>query len=227
MKGGDMKKMANIIKNTYPEKAILKYAEAIKYGPNTLGEQAIIPRLNLNWLPDFIDIKQKAGLVPVNYTFYPTNHEEMAEGAGQFSWYFKKDKSYRMCLGSKETNGANVLPDHEGVLKLDAAKVSFSVGYWRISPQNYFSDTFKNNKFKKGKYMLTLEVYPLEGKGKKIKVELTNGNDELLNKSKTIFEVKNNQVRVPFDIDNSLLNISMKAIDLPIKIDCFSVEQVM
>lgn len=228
MKGGDMQKMADIIKKTNPEKAILKYAEAIAYGSNTLGEQAIILRLNLNWLPDFVDIKQKAGLVPIKYTFYPTNHEDMAEGAGQYTWYFKKNKSFSMCLGEKETNGGMVLSDHQGVLKLDTEKVGFPVGYWRISPQNYFSDTFKNNKFKEDEYMLTLEVNPLGGnnEGKKIKVELTNDNDEVLNKDKTIFKVKNNQVRVPFDINNSLLNISMKAVDSSIELDGFSVEQI-
>ncbi len=228
MDNGDMQKMADIIKKTYPEKAILKYAEAIKYGPNTLGEQGIILRLNLNWLPDFADIKQKAGLIPVNYTFYPTNHEEMAEGAGQFAWYFKKDKSYKMCLGEKETNGGTVLPDGEGVLKLDTGKVSFSVGYWRLSPQNYFSDTFKNNKFKKGKYALILKVNPKGGnsKGKKIHVELTNESEVMLNNGKTTFKVKNNEVRVSFDIDHSLLNISMKAVESPIYLDGFSVERI-
>ena len=64
-------------------------------------------------MPDFADIKQKAGLIPVNFKFYPTNHEAMAEGAGQFSWYFEKDKSYTMCLGEKETNGAKILYDND------------------------------------------------------------------------------------------------------------------
>lgn len=228
MNNGDRVQMANIIKITNPEQAVEKYAEAIQYGPNTLGEQAIILRLNLNWLPDFADIKQKAGLIPIDYTFFPTNHEAMAEGAGQFAWYFKKDKSYAMCLGEKETNGATVLPDHQGVLKLDTAKVSFSVGYWRISPQNYFSDTFKNNKLRKGKYVLVLRTSQKEGnsKHKKIKVELRNESAVLLNADKTTFQVKNNEVQVPFEIDNSLLNISLKTVDSTIELEGFSIEWI-
>ena len=225
MNNGDLSEMANIISKTYPEKAVLKYAEAIKYGPNTLGEQAIILRLNLNWLPDFVDIKQKAGLVPINYSFYPTNHEDIAEGAGQFSWYFEQDKTYMMCLGKKETNGATVLSNDKGVLKLDDKEVSFSVGYWRISPQSYFSDTFKNNKLRKGNYVLVLKTSHKENNNdKNIQVELTDDTKTLLNKGQAKYAIKNNEVRIPFAIDNSLLTISLKPTDHPIEINSISIE---
>lgn len=150
--GGDLKTAAEIIKKAHPEKAILKYAEAIAHGPNTVGEQAIILRLNLNWLPDFVDIKQRTGLIPIEYSFYPTNHEALAQNPGIYAYLFKKDKTFTLCLGQKETNGTTILEndDRSGFLRLGTKKVDFAVGYWRKVPENYFSDIFKDNRLLPG-----------------------------------------------------------------------------
>lgn len=225
---GDKGQMANIITQTNPEKTIEKYAEAIAHGPNTLGEQAIIVRLNLNWLPDFVDIKQKAGIQPIAYNFYPTHHELMAEGAGQFSWFVDKNKNFSMCLGEKETKSTQIFSPQEGFLKLDTAKVSISVGYWRISPQNYFSDTFKNNKLRKGSYVLRVQVNSQQNKRRfpKVNIVLTDENKQLLNQGKTIFKVRNNEILVPFEINNSLLTIALKTTNSSIELKSFSVEWI-
>jgi len=225
---GDLNVAAEIMRKTYPEKAILKYAEAITHGPNTLGEQAIILRLNLNWLPDFADIKQKAGLLPIECKFYPTNHEETAQRGGHYTYYFEKNHNYNMCLGEKETNGATVLEDNNGVLRLGATAVKFPVGYWRRVGPDYWSYKFKDHKLIAGKYRWVLEANPLSNNrdGSEIIVELTNDANEVLNKNQSTFTLKNNKIIVPFEINHSLLNISIKAVESSIDLAGFKIEQV-
>lgn len=211
MNGGDLKTAAEIIKKANPEKVILKYAEAITHGPNTVGEQAIILRLNLNWLPDFVDIKQKTGLIPIEYSFYPTNHEAMAQNPGIYSYLFKKDKSFTLCLGQKETNGATILEgdDQSGILSLGNKKVDFALGYWRKVPQNYFSDTFKDNKLIKGKYVLKIPISSVSKS--QIIIELKDDAGRILNRDHTQLIQKNREIEIPFQIGYSLLHISMKS----------------
>lgn len=211
MNDGNLKAAAEIIKKANPEKAIVKYTEAIAYGPNTVGEQAIIVRLNLNWLPDFVDIKQKTGLMPIEYNFYPTNHEAMAQNPGIYTYLFKKDKSFTLCLGQEETNGAIILEgdDQSGVLRLGNKKVDFAVGYWRKVPQNYFSDTFKDNRLIKGNYILKIPTASVSNS--KIIIELKDDAGRILNRDHTQLIPKNGEIKIPFQIGHSLLHISMKS----------------
>lgn len=211
LNGGDLKTAAEIIKKANPEEAILKYAEAITHGPNTVGEQAIILRLNLNWLPDFVDIKQKTGIMPIEYDFCPTNNEAFAQNPGSYSYLFKKDKSFTLCLGQKETNGATILEndDQSGILRLGNKKVDFAVGYWRKVPQNYFSDTFKDNRLIKGNYVLKIPTASVSNS--KIIIEFKDDAGRILNRDHTQLITKNGEIKIPFQIGHSLLHISMKS----------------
>lgn len=211
--GGDLNKAAEIMKKTYPEKAVLKYAEAINHGPNTVGEQSIILRLNLNWLPDFVDIKQKTGVIPIEYSFYPTNHEAIAQRPGSYTYLFRIDKSFTVCLGQQETNGAMILKndDYSGFLRLGTEKVNFALGYWRHVPQNYWSDTFKDNKLIKGKYILKI---PMASDGNsQITIELKDDAGKVLNSEHLQFINENRMIEIPFEIGHSLLHIDMKALN--------------
>lgn len=224
--GGDLNTAAEIMKKTHPEKAILKYAEAITHGPNTVGEQSIILRLNLNWLPDFVDIKQKTGVLPVVYSFYPTNHEAIAQRPGSYTYLFKENNNFTRCLGEKETNGANILKtdDLSGVLRLDSENVNFSLGYWRHVPENYWSDTFKDNKLIKGKYILKMPM--ASETNPQIIIELKDDDGRVLNSKYTQPILKDGAIEIPFEIGHSLLHINMKSLKKSIDIGSLIVERI-
>ena len=132
-----------------------------------------------------------------------------------------------MCLGEKETNGATILEENNGTLKLDQTLVSFPVGYWRKVEPNYWSDTFKDFKLIAGNYILKINTNALSANnnGLEMNIELKNDKGKVLNKN-TRFKVKNNEVSVPFAINHSLLNISMKASVTTIELTGFTIERV-
>jgi hypothetical protein len=214
-----------IIMKASPEEAALKYAEAIQFGPKTAGEEAIILSLNLRWLPDFIDIKQKAGLLPVEYKFYPTHHEPLAQGVGNYTYFAGKNKKITVCLGKKETGGAVVLGENGGALILNSEPVEFSVGHWRKVPVKYFSDTWKDNRLFPGKYNLVFRLSEnvSERAAGNIEVTLRNDSDEMLNRQEA-YRIQDSAILVPFEIGRSLLHISIKSPDHEIKISGFKVE---
>ncbi len=217
----------DIIKKANPEEAVLKYAEAIKYGPQTIGEKAIILSLNLKWLPDFIDIKQKAGLQPMEYKFYPTHHEPLAQGVGTYTYLAEANRKITVCLGEKESNGGSVSEAYGGALILSSEAVEFSVGHWRKVPDSFYSDTWKDNRLFPGEYKLKLNINGIGGENAKGKIDVTLKSDS---QEKAIhqqtYEINNATVIVPFEINHSLLHLSMKSMDKDIRISGFTIERV-
>jgi hypothetical protein len=85
-----------------PQETIKLYAQTIsEYGPSR-GEEGVLISMNLRWLPDYIDLMQRAGAKPVRINFQPTSHDPLAQGAGRNTFYIDRHKDYWLSLGEKE-----------------------------------------------------------------------------------------------------------------------------
>lgn len=143
-----------------PEESIKLYAETIsEYGTNR-GEEGILISLNLRWLPDYIDLKQRTGEEPVRINFQPTSHDPLAQGAGRYTYFIDKQKKYWLSMGEKELGrsaGSN------GNLPL--TKIT---GSWlNISEETVIPlKTMRGNKLDKSDYELELIMAPQSAGGK-------------------------------------------------------------
>lgn len=104
-----------LIQKLNPLETISLYAETISTYGTTKGEEGILISLNLRWLPDYIDLKQRAGLDPVRTNFQPTSHDSLAQGTGHYTFFIDPEKNFWLSLGEKElgipvgTNGKQPL----------------------------------------------------------------------------------------------------------------------
>ena len=93
-----------------PEEVMRQYQRASSLGGMSRGEQALVISLNLRWLPYVVSLRQALGTEPVQIKLGPTQHEPLAQGAGQNTFYFDKDRRIWKVLGEKETGA----PAEEG-----------------------------------------------------------------------------------------------------------------
>lgn len=99
---GERAKSMPFIKKLNPEETIDLYSLAVaEHGP-TRGEEGVLVSLNLRWLPDYIDIRQRAGLEPVRINFQPTSHDSLAQAPGNFTFFIDEDKNMWIAFGEKE-----------------------------------------------------------------------------------------------------------------------------
>ena len=95
-----------------PEETIKIYSKLISEHGATQGEEGILLSLNLRWLPDYIDVRQRAGMEPVRINFQPTSHDPLAQGAGHHTFFIDSEQNIWHSKGEKElgivaaTNGA-------------------------------------------------------------------------------------------------------------------------
>ena len=110
---------------------------------------------------------------------------------------------------------------------LTDSAVNFSVGYWRKVPSNYFVEAWKDNRFTSGKYLLELKTANIPGidLNASVNIELRNDLGELLNPKQQIFQVRDSMILVPFQMDRSLLNISLKSISGSVGMSSFLINK--
>ena len=112
LKDGKRKEAIQFAQKLKPEESIRLYAATITEYGATRGEEGILLSLNLRWLPDYIDMKQRAGMEPVKINFQPTSHDPLAQGAGNNTYFIDEERSIWSSLGEKElkikavTNGS-------------------------------------------------------------------------------------------------------------------------
>ena len=112
LQDGKREKATQFARKLKPEGSIKMYAETIAEFGATKGEKGILLSLNLRWLPDYIDVKQRTGLEPVRINFQPTSHDPLAQGAGNNTFFIDEEKNLWSSLGEKElkvkagTNGS-------------------------------------------------------------------------------------------------------------------------
>jgi hypothetical protein len=176
---GKIKQSTPYLKKTCPEETIEIYANTISDYGATRGEKGVLITLNLQWLPDYMDVKQRAGLESVRINFQPTSHDPLARGAGKYNFFIDNEKKYWNSLGEKELR---LIAKTNGIVPLK------SINYSWIevdSPVKIPLQTIRNFNLPKGRYKLKL-FYPHENIKATVKVK-ENGslvsaqlNDEFL-----------------------------------------------
>ncbi len=145
-----------VIANAHPEKTIEKYAEFSNRGSITEGEKGVLLSLNTKWLPDFIDIRQQTGMEPYRYKFYPTQHEPLAQGEGNYSFYFNSKKEMSLCKGQKElklpiiTEGINSFIQSDTTFSIELTRYRMRYG-WAS-----YTSAFKDDSIDAGTYKINL-----------------------------------------------------------------------
>ena len=120
LQNGTLKDALPLVQTLNPSETIGLYAETIKEYGATRGEEGILVSLNLRWLPDYIDLKQRAGLEPVRINFQPTSHDPLAQAPGEYTFFVDRQKNFCLSLGEKElkvpaeTNGKLPLEEITG-----------------------------------------------------------------------------------------------------------------
>ncbi|MBT6764926.1 MAG: hypothetical protein HOA90_10390, partial [Prolixibacteraceae bacterium] len=90
------------VKQLNPEESIKMYSNLISDFGATRGEEGILLSLNLRWLPDYIDVRQRIGIEPVRINFQPTSHDPLAQGAGRHTFFIDSEKKFWHSKGEKE-----------------------------------------------------------------------------------------------------------------------------
>jgi hypothetical protein len=69
----------------------------------TKGEKALVFSLNTRWLPDFIDLKQRARMNSIYFKFGPTQHDSLAQQPGINTYFIDDKKIMWKVIGKKES----------------------------------------------------------------------------------------------------------------------------
>ncbi len=101
---GKREEAMQFVQRLKPKESIKLYAETIAEFGATKGEEGTLLSLNLRWLPDYIDLRQRVGLEPIRINFQPTSHDPLAQGAGNNTFFIDKEKNFWSALGEKELN---------------------------------------------------------------------------------------------------------------------------
>ncbi len=90
-----------------PQRVIREFADTVRLGGITRGEQGLVVTLNTRWLPHYVGLRQRLRLAPIRYNFGPTVHDPIAPRPGKFTFHFDPQKRIWQTLGQQET-GAKV-----------------------------------------------------------------------------------------------------------------------
>ena len=104
---GDTAKAIRTIEKTSPEVAIEKYAEAIQAMPPTSGEKGILFSMGLRWYPDFMNLKQRLGIMPVHFRFQTTQHDQLAALPGHHTYYIDEQNQWWKCMWEHEMKNSS------------------------------------------------------------------------------------------------------------------------
>lgn len=168
-----------LVKKLNPEETIKIYAKTISDFGATRGEEGILLSLNLRWLPDYVDIRQRVKKEPIRINLQPTFHDPLAQGPGKYTFFIDNEKNLWVAKGEKEL-GLNAATNG----KLPLAEVTDS--WVEIDKQAEFSlTTMRNFNLTAGKYKLEL-IFAKGSAGCEIEVLQneknisTQSNDEVL-----------------------------------------------
>jgi hypothetical protein len=103
LKSNDLAQARQLLAQCHPEAVLEQFAKCSSIGGITRGEQGLLISMNLRWLTYVVYHRQALGVEPVRIKFGPTQHEELAQLPGKYSFYFGPDKSVWECLGEEES----------------------------------------------------------------------------------------------------------------------------
>jgi hypothetical protein len=165
-----------ILQTVTPEKTIELYSDASAKLPITAGEKALIVSMGTRWLPDFINLKQRARMADIRYKFGATQHDSLAQQPGAFTYFIDEDKNYWSCLGETELKAGTA----GNFDNKEAAKYpENSLTYIKITaPFSIPLVTFGRNTLEPGKYSVEIK-YMASGDGSGCKLYLTAKNNRI------------------------------------------------
>ena len=103
---GDFDKSAGLLSSCRPEAVIKQYSDAAILNGITKGEQGVILKLNLGWLPYIFSLKQTLRQMEVRYNFGLTNFPDIGVGLLETNYFIDKDKNLWRNYGERETGGS-------------------------------------------------------------------------------------------------------------------------
>jgi len=141
-----------ILQRVDPEKTMELYAGASAILPITSGEKGMIVSLGTRWLPDFVNLKQRAKMADICYKFEATQHDTLAQYPGTGTCFIDKQQTLWSCLGVKELKTGVAGNSKGGVLPEN------SLTYMEIArPFTLFLQTIGKNWLTPGKYKLEIK----------------------------------------------------------------------
>jgi len=86
-----------------PASVITQYARLSRLGEITLGEKGILVTLNTRWLPFIVGQRQHLRMEAARFNYAPTQHDFLAQGRGNLTFYVDREGLLWRCFGQQET----------------------------------------------------------------------------------------------------------------------------
>jgi hypothetical protein len=166
-----------ILQTVSPEKTIETYKKASTILPVTSGEKALIISMGTRWLPDFLNLKQRARMADVYYKFQATQHDLLAQSPGTNTYFVDEKKIFWSCLGEKELKAGTA-----GIFSKEEAQglPENSRTYLRINqPLTFPLATIGKNNPEAGKYRIELRYMASSSAGNDCKIFLVNKEERI------------------------------------------------
>ncbi len=100
---GDIAAARTAMRRADPAGVIRLYAQMVRLGDLTRGEQGLVVSLNTRWLAHYTRLCQQLGLEPIRYNFAPTSHDPLAQVRGVFTYYLDPRRRSWFVQGQEET----------------------------------------------------------------------------------------------------------------------------
>ena len=211
-----------ILQTVTPEKTLELFAKAFTILPVTAGEKGLIVSMGTRWLPDFVNLKQRARMADICYKFEATQHDTLAQQPGTGTYFIDNGKILWSCLGEKElkTGTAASFNDKEALKypenSLTYIKITspFTVPLVTIGKDHLFPGKYKVEIKYKGGSTCKLNLINKNSKIPLLTVLQNPGQDLSVNSA--IIEIKEPQ-KYSIEIDPGkgeklLTNLVIKAI---------------
>jgi hypothetical protein len=193
---GRLDSARQVLQKADPDKAIELYARASGILPITPGEKALVVSMGTRWMPDFINLEQRAGMTEICYKFQETSHDSLAQQPGINTYFIDQDRKLWSCLGVKElrTGIAGTFLQRDDVPEYANTYVKLN------SSLKFPLVTIDKNNLLPGKYKIdirykgdeTPEIY-LTGKESPFPVEkVKKGSEKGLNTLSFMIDIKTN-----------------------------------
>lgn len=199
-----------ILQTVTPEKTIGLYTKASTILPITRGEKALIVSMGTRWLPDFINLKQRAGMADICYKFEATQHDTLAQQPGINTYFIDRGNTLWSCLGNKELRTG--VPGHFNSEEAGDIPEN-SLTYMKMAfPFRFPLVTFDKNRLAPGRYKVELKYANFASDGSDCKLFLVSKNSRTplqivsanigskLKVISTIIEIKNSE-KYAIDVD--------------------------
>ncbi len=156
---GDFNLAQQLLESADPAETMRGWSQLAQLDGGDRGEVALVLSLGTRWLTDYIAARQKVGLEPLRVDFAETRHEELAQGAGRYTFFIDAEHDYWSVQGAQETKGTIVAVRQDDV---DSVRAS---GWLLDKPVSLALSTIvpTSGPFRPGRYRATLL---LEGEGK-------------------------------------------------------------